>query len=139
MVRGERGLYINGGIKMEYQTIKADKTKKDLCGFIGRYFKPEESDGLIKGLVTRIEEFGKARGVETNCSVGAPEGYARLTQVEIRSRDGVIDGVIRYRLLGGEGTDIVDLALNFKSKSESDREEYGNLVKIVRDAGFKIR
>lgn len=127
--------------KMEYETIKSKRSKFGFPKSLWFDFSPEKSDEIIKNLVNRIEEYERAREMETKYeSTIDKKGNQRIIKAKIQSSNGLVKGEINYEPPGTEGflhvgfnhNARINAEFHFESTDPNDMEEYLGLVRIIK-------
>lgn len=125
----------------KYETIEGVKIKYNFWRNAVN-LKLEERNMIITNLVEKIEQYEKAREIETKYNKKILEnGEEKILGAEMKSKDGIIKGKIYWRKsysVGGSGmwgiskSDSVKAKFNFNSNNEADKIEYIGLVKLIK-------
>jgi len=123
----------------KYEIIEGIKSKKSFL--LVSDFKAKKSNRIITNLIEKIEEYEKAREIETKYNKKILEnGEEKILGTDMKSKDGVIRGIIYYEHLF-MGTPLSNLGayngsvkakFNFNSNNEVDKAEYRGLVKLIK-------
>lgn len=124
----------------KYKPIEHSKNR-DFLIFTGD-FKPEKSNKIIIDLVEKIEQYEQTREMKVKYYKENAQGIERIKKVKMKSKDGVIGGVIGYVPPHTFGCGIATLIsyggsiqakFNFNSNNSEDKTEYQGLVKILKN------
>jgi len=126
----------------KYETIESER----LLGILYLLFSWDfrSSKEIMTDLTEKIEEYEKPRGIKTTyCKEIHYDGREKTPKVKMKSKDGVVQGIITYEPMEPPSPLIsaspfsraarVVAKFNFNSNNEADKIEYMGLVKLIKN------
>jgi hypothetical protein len=109
------------------------RVKQRRCSLFPINIGREKSNNIIVDLVDKIQDYEQKREMEVDYEKSHEKYGERIAQATIKSKDGVVDCVIKYKYptVMTERNGMICANLYFNSEDESLKEEFNGLVKIL--------